>query len=73
MSSSTSTKDVNRDRDIIQRVLLGLIALRIVNALTIRTFFQPDEYFQSLEPAWAIAFGKDSGAWITWVNLFSMS
>ncbi len=52
-----------------QNVLLGLIALRIVNALTIRTFFQPDEYFQALEPAWQIAFGNDSGAWITWVSL----
>lgn len=48
-------------------VLAGLVAFRIVNALVIRTFFQPDEYFQSLEPAWRIAFGEDSGAWITWV------
>ncbi|KAI4183998.1 MAG: hypothetical protein LQ346_006199 [Caloplaca aetnensis] len=47
-------------------VLLFLIAFRIVNALSIRTFFQPDEYFQSLEPAWEIAFGANSGAWITW-------
>jgi phosphatidylinositol glycan class B len=45
-----------------------LLAFRIVNALTLRTFFQPDEYFQSLEPAWQLAFGADSGAWITWVN-----
>lgn len=52
-----------------QNVLLGLIALRIVNALTTRTFFQPDEYFQALEPAWQIAFGSESGAWITWVSL----
>jgi phosphatidylinositol glycan class B len=49
-------------------ILLFLIALRILNALTLRTFFQPDEYFQSLEPAWQIAFGKGSGAWITWVG-----
>ncbi|KAL9017287.1 MAG: hypothetical protein Q9185_005378 [Variospora sp. 1 TL-2023] len=49
-----------------QDILLFLIALRILNALSIRTFFQPDEYFQSLEPAWQIAFGADSGAWITW-------
>ena len=48
-------------------VFLFLIAFRILNALSIRTFFQPDEYFQSLEPAWQIAFGPDSGAWITWV------
>ena len=51
-----------------QDVLLFLVAFRILNALTIRTFFQPDEYFQSLEPAWRLAFGKDSGAWITWVS-----
>ncbi|KAI4719037.1 hypothetical protein E4T48_04782 [Aureobasidium sp. EXF-10727] len=43
-----------------------LIAFRICNALLVRTFFQPDEYFQSLEPAWDIAFGPSSGAWITW-------
>ena len=46
-----------------------LLAFRICNALLIRTFFQPDEYFQSLEPAWDIAFGPSSGAWITWVRL----
>lgn len=51
-----------------QDILLFLVAFRIFNALSIRTFFQPDEYFQSLEPAWQIAFGKDSGAWITWVS-----
>ncbi|KAF2399232.1 hypothetical protein EJ06DRAFT_531566 [Trichodelitschia bisporula] len=47
-------------------VLLLLFALRIFNALTLKTFFQPDEFFQSLEPAWQLAFGEDSGAWITW-------
>lgn len=46
-----------------------LIILRFVNAITIRTFFQPDEYFQSLEPAWEMAFGTSSGAWITWVGI----
>ena len=50
-----------------QDILLFLVAFRILNALSIRTFFQPDEYFQSLEPAWQMAFGADSGAWITWV------
>lgn len=48
-------------------VLLLLLALRILNALTTRTFFQPDEYFQALEPALQMAFGEASGAWITWV------
>ncbi|EFR00025.1 GPI mannosyltransferase 3 [Nannizzia gypsea CBS 118893] len=47
-------------------VFLLLLALRIANALIVQTFFQPDEFFQSLEPAWGIAFGRDSGAWITW-------
>jgi phosphatidylinositol glycan class B len=51
-----------------QDIFLFLVAFRILNALTIRTFFQPDEYFQSLEPAWQMAFGKNSGAWITWVS-----
>ena len=51
-----------------QDVLLFLVAFRVLNALCIRTFFQPDEYFQSLEPAWEIALGSDSGAWITWVR-----
>ncbi|KAI9818073.1 MAG: glycosylphosphatidylinositol anchor biosynthesis [Pycnora praestabilis] len=49
-----------------RNILLFLIAFRILNALSIRTFFQPDEYFQSLEPAWQMVFGEDSGAWITW-------
>ncbi|TLD05130.1 uncharacterized protein PgNI_09839 [Pyricularia grisea] len=47
-------------------VLYILVAFRFVNALCVRTFFQPDEYFQALEPAWRIAFGSDSGAWLTW-------
>jgi len=53
-----------------QDILIFLVAFRVLNALSIRTFFQPDEFFQSLEPAWAIAFGPDSGAWITWVSFF---
>ncbi|KAK3109657.1 glycosylphosphatidylinositol anchor biosynthesis, partial [Teratosphaeriaceae sp. CCFEE 6253] len=43
-----------------------LLALRLANALSVQTFFQPDEYFQALEPAWQLAFGPGSGAWITW-------
>ena len=49
-------------------VFLFLLAFRLLNALAVQTFFQPDEFFQSLEPAWQIAFGKDQGAWITWVS-----
>ena len=55
--------DAQRRRDI----FIALICLRLVNALSLATFFQPDEYYQALEPAWQVAFGKDSGAWITWV------
>ncbi|KAK4043246.1 glycosyltransferase [Parachaetomium inaequale] len=47
-------------------VISLLLAFRFINALCVRTFFQPDEYFQALEPAWRIAFGADSGAWLTW-------
>ncbi|KAF2421510.1 hypothetical protein EJ08DRAFT_597430 [Tothia fuscella] len=49
-----------------EHVFLLLLAFRIANALTVKTFFQPDEYYQSLEPAWRLAFGPKSGAWITW-------
>ncbi|KAK0268629.1 glycosylphosphatidylinositol anchor biosynthesis [Friedmanniomyces endolithicus] len=47
-------------------VFVALLVFRLVNALSVQTYFQPDEYFQSLEPAWQMAFGLDSGAWITW-------
>ncbi|KAK4146397.1 uncharacterized protein C8A04DRAFT_35097 [Dichotomopilus funicola] len=47
-------------------VLSLLLFFRFINALCVRTFFQPDEYFQALEPAWNIAFGEQSGAWMTW-------
>ncbi|KAM3078572.1 glycosylphosphatidylinositol anchor biosynthesis [Clarireedia jacksonii] len=43
-----------------------LLVFRLINAFCVRTFFQPDEYFQSLEPAWRMVFGPDSGAWLTW-------
>lgn len=46
---------------------LVVLSLRLLAALSIKTFFQPDEYYQSLEPAWWLAFGDKSGAWITWV------
>jgi len=56
-------------------IISVLLAFRFVNAISLRTFFQPDEYFQALEPAWKIAFGSQSGAWMTWVilNLSSFS
>ncbi len=54
-------------RDNTLSVFSLLLALRVANALALRTFFQPDEFFQSLEPAWQLAFGDASNAWITWV------
>ncbi|KAJ5681958.1 uncharacterized protein N7477_001898 [Penicillium maclennaniae] len=77
MSSSVSssmttnaTRRVSHPPSPATNILLFLIAFRIVNAFVVRTFFQPDEFFQSLEPAWQVAFGhgegKDRGAWVTW-------
>lgn len=57
-----------RNKPVPQNILLFLVAFRILNAFCVRTFFQPDEFFQSLEPAWQLVFGRDSGAWITWVG-----
>ena len=45
-------------------VFLFILSIRILNAASIATFFQPDEYFQALEPAWKLAFGE---GWLTWV------
>ncbi|KAL1837393.1 hypothetical protein VTJ49DRAFT_3933 [Mycothermus thermophilus] len=50
----------------ISDILSVLLMFRFINALCVRTFFQPDEYFQALEPAWDMAFGSQSGAWLTW-------
>lgn len=50
-------------------IISMLVVFRAVNALAVKTFFQPDEYFQSLEPAWQAAFGSGSGAWVTWVGI----
>lgn len=49
----------------------AIIIIRLINAFWVTTFFQPDEFFQSLEPAWDLAFGSDSGAWLTWVSNLS--
>ncbi|KAI6778816.1 GPI mannosyltransferase-like protein [Emericellopsis cladophorae] len=46
--------------------LRAIIIIRLINAFWVTTFFQPDEYFQALEPAWELAFGARSGAWLTW-------
>ncbi|KAF2970570.1 hypothetical protein GQX73_g2989 [Xylaria multiplex] len=49
-----------------REVLTVIFAFRFVNSLCVRTFFQPDEYFQVLEPAWQLVYGSNSGAWLTW-------
>lgn len=41
----------------------GFLVFRIFNASITKTFFQPDEYWQSLEPAHEIAFGY---GYLTW-------
>ena len=70
-STSTSSSPPSRARTTTvstSHVFLFLVAFRLLNALSLRTFFQPDEFFQSLEPAWQTAFGETHGAWITWVS-----
>ncbi|RGP63097.1 gpi mannosyltransferase 3 [Fusarium longipes] len=69
MSSATVSRKVldearnKRNRSVFLR---DIIVIRLINAWWIATFFQPDEFFQSLEPAWDLAFGSHSGAWLTW-------
>ena len=38
-------------------LFLGLLALRMLNAAAVSSFFVPDEYWQSLEVAHRIVFG----------------
>jgi GPI mannosyltransferase 3 len=39
------------------------LIIRVLVALCTRTFFQPDEYFQSLEPAYHLVFGYGHLTW----------
>ncbi|SGZ52409.1 CIC11C00000002844 [Sungouiella intermedia] len=50
-------------RRLLLAVFLVSLIIRLFNAFTIRTFFQPDEYFQALEPAHKLVFGY---GYITW-------
>ncbi|OAV97786.1 hypothetical protein, variant 1 [Puccinia triticina 1-1 BBBD Race 1] len=44
--------------------LLGAVYLfRLLNALLCRTYFQPDEFYQALEPAHRLVFGYGFQAW----------
>jgi hypothetical protein len=46
-----------------RRVFLVLLCIRVFNSLTVQTFFQPDEYYQSLEPAWKLVYGYGETTW----------
>lgn len=44
-------------------VIFAAITLRVGVALLMSTYFQPDEYFQSLEPAHKLVFGYGHLTW----------
>ncbi|ODV63430.1 putative glycosylphosphatidylinositol-alpha 1,2 mannosyltransferase [Ascoidea rubescens DSM 1968] len=74
-----SKPEVKKAKEIINNslpppiVLQYLITLRIINAFTINTFFQPDEYFQSLEPAhfFVYGYGELTWEWLTELRNFN--
>ena len=45
------------------RLWACLLTFRLINALLCQTFFQPDEFYQSLEIAHKLVFGY---GWTTW-------
>lgn len=45
----------------ILRLFLWITVYRIINVWVIRTQFDPDEYWQTLEPAYCLVFGPDDG------------
>lgn len=51
-----------RPRTSFLRLYLIVCIYRIINALLIQTQFDPDEYWQCLEPAYCLAFSSDDGA-----------
>lgn len=48
------------------------LLLRVAIALLTRTFFQPDEYFQSLEPAHRFVFGYGIFTWEWFTSIRSI-
>lgn len=46
-----------------KRTTIIALSVRIAIALFTRTFFQPDEYYQALEPAHALVFGYGHLTW----------
>jgi hypothetical protein len=49
-----------------ERTIFTALTVRILIALCTKTFFQPDEYFQALEPAHHFVFGYGRLTW-EWV------
>ncbi|SCV04245.1 LANO_0G09032g1_1 [Lachancea nothofagi CBS 11611] len=69
-TSKTTTKQINEpvDNGEVKKVsrktiLCALIVFRIINCFFVRSFFQPDEFWQSLEPAHVKAFGYGQLTW----------
>jgi phosphatidylinositol glycan class B len=48
------------------------LLIRVAVALLTRTFFQPDEYYQSLEPAHHIVFGYGALTWEWFTSIRSV-
>jgi phosphatidylinositol glycan class B len=46
-----------------QTTTILALAVRVIISLFTRTYFQPDEYFQSLEPAHHLVFGYGHLTW----------
>lgn len=46
-----------------QKTTILALSIRILIALSTRTFFQPDEYYQALEPAHSLVFGYGHLTW----------
>ncbi|KJZ72851.1 GPI mannosyltransferase 3 [Hirsutella minnesotensis 3608] len=65
-SLTASTFSTARNQHKRPAFMRHLIVIRLINAWWMSTFFQPDEFYQSLEPAWRLAFGPQSHAWLTW-------
>ncbi|KAI1331201.1 glycosyltransferase family 22 protein [Xylariaceae sp. FL0255] len=65
-SQLSKNKKAKTTTGVVQETLFAIFFVRLVNSYCVRTFFQPDEYFQALEPAWQMIYGDNSGAWITW-------
>lgn len=63
VSSDSERDSVTRQGDGILITFLLLVVFRLMNAFIVRTQFDPDEYWQGLEPARLLVYGK---GWLTW-------